>query len=165
MAEKDNERDEFIEQFKIQLLHVDEFVQTILNAHWEVEGHLDQFLERIFLHPEVIEEGRLQFFAKVHIARAYTPDHSRPEWPLMLALNTLRNQIAHRSRNRPLLVDTKKLKSLLVNCYSAHGKMPVQNLSTKDIVVYSAAICCGFLLVLDEQLARAKGEWVEGEDE
>jgi hypothetical protein len=52
MADDEKQADEFIEAFRKQLGHVDEFVQILLNAHLDVEGELDTFVEQIFLNPE-----------------------------------------------------------------------------------------------------------------
>ena len=165
MIENREGRDEFIEAFRKQLEHVDDFIQTVLNAHLEVEGQLEKFLDRIFFHPEYIEDGRLQFFNKVHVARAYTTEsHNAPEWSMMLALNTIRNKVAHRSRNKVLEINMVELTKSLAKTHSSRDRASIKNLSHKDVVVYSPAICSGFLLILEEQLARAKGEPIDDEN-
>ena len=55
MIENREGRDEFIEAFRKQLEHVDDFIQTVLNAHLEVEGQLEKFLDRIFFHLNILK--------------------------------------------------------------------------------------------------------------
>jgi hypothetical protein len=105
------EQDEFIEEFRKHLGHVNELLQLFLNSHLEVEGDLDRFLGEMFFHPEYLEDARISFAQKVQIAPAYTPeDHDRPEWHVMLVLNKIRNDIAHRSRHKPLKIHIEKLR-------------------------------------------------------
>jgi hypothetical protein len=99
----EDESRNFIKSFHKDLLHVDDFVQVVLNGHLEVEGHLDDVIDLLFFHSSYIEEAGLGFYHKVHIARAsFELGHSRPEWRLMLELNKLRNKVAHRSARKEL---------------------------------------------------------------
>jgi hypothetical protein len=59
MAEDEEGPDDFIEKFRTHLGHVNEFVQLVLNSHLEIEGHLDEFIDRMFFHPEHLEDARL----------------------------------------------------------------------------------------------------------
>jgi hypothetical protein len=76
----EDESENFIEGFRKDLLYVDDFVQAVLNGHLKVESELDDIIDLIFLSRASCESG-----------------HARPEWALMLALNSLRNKLAHRS--------------------------------------------------------------------
>src|ERR1700710_2631703 len=110
MAVEDDD-DDFIEKFRKQLSETDPFIQLVLNGHFDVEQQLDEFVDQIFFHPQYLEKGRLRFFHKVHIAQAYTQiSHDRPEWRLMLELNSLRNKIAHRSTRKSTFFDISDLR-------------------------------------------------------
>ena len=125
MAEGQEDRDEFIEAFRKQLGHVDKFIQLVLNSHLEVEGHLDEFVDRIFFHPEHLEDARLSFPQKVHIARSYTTDsNNAAEWRVMLALHAMRNKIAHRRRNKVLKINIGDLRDALWKAYSSRTAHP-----------------------------------------
>jgi hypothetical protein len=73
-----------------------------LKGHLIIESALDNILDLIFFHPEHLNEARLTFSQKVHLARGYAlRKNANPLWTLILELNSLRNEIAHRlSRER-----------------------------------------------------------------
>lgn len=155
----------FINAFRKQLHHVDDFIQVVLNGHLEIEGELDIYLDRIFAHPKHLRDARLSFYQKVCITRAYTPlSHERPEWPMMILFNSIRNKIAHRSRHDVLLVDMREIRSLVQGVASEPYQSELETAEHKDIMIYAAALCSGFLSMMEEQLAAYKGEAASGED-
>jgi hypothetical protein len=56
----------------------------------------------------------LSFYQKVYVARASCESgHARPEWALMLALNSLRTKLAHRSIRKELEINLSNFSSIL----------------------------------------------------
>jgi hypothetical protein len=160
MSTNEEKKDKFIQNFREHLGDVNGLLQVFLNGHLEVEGDLDSFLNEMFFRPEYLEDARLSFAQKVQIARAYTPeDHSRPEWELMLRLNKIRNDIAHRSRHKPLKIEIERLREATAKTYLR--KDVVANLDPLDVVVRAVAMCCGFLGVMTDLLKKAQGKPVE----
>src|SRR5262245_11439416 len=108
----DNEPpDNFIEEFRKQLGHVDEFVALVLNGHLEIEGHLDDNLKHFKQNYRPADYG---FYRKVDFLRAYrTNPDQEAEWRVMLALNDLRNQIAHRGRQQKYVFPLGPLRAAL----------------------------------------------------
>jgi hypothetical protein len=163
---EEEKSDAFIEKLRAHLGHVNEFVQLVLNSHLEVEGDLDKLVDRIFFHPEHLEDARLSFPQKVHIARSYTTEsHNAKEWSVMLALHAMRNRIAHRSRNKVLKVNVTPLREVTSKAFPSNMRLTIKRLGGTDVVVYAAALCCGFLVVLEEELAKAQGEEIEEDAE
>lgn len=160
----DDDADQFIKEFRKHLSHTSEFIQTLLNAHLEVEGDLDTFLDQVFLNPEYLEKARLTFYQKVQLCRAYSDvNHHADDWLLMGALNALRNKIAHRSRRKMLKLDLRELRGL-VEGRSERLRADMQGASNAEVVVHAAALCCGFLSFLLDNLKRAQGFEAEGEE-
>ena len=92
--------------------------------------------------------------------RAYTPEFgNRPEWLLMLRLNKIRNDIAHRSRHKPLAINIAKLRRAAAD--TCTQKEETETLDHEKLVVHAALTCCGFLAVLTDELKRAQGKEVE----
>src|SRR5262245_11506894 len=82
--------------FEQHFSQVDEVAQSVLKGHLVIEQALDNILATMFFHPEHIALGRFTFAQKVNIARAFClrKDKLSP-WQQILALNSLRNEIAH----------------------------------------------------------------------
>jgi hypothetical protein len=85
--------------------------------------------------------------------------HSRPEWKLMHELNKIRNDIAHRSRHKPLKIEIEKLRKATIGM--SRKKKEVEHLDIEKLVVHAALTCCGFLAVLTDELKKAQGKEVE----
>jgi hypothetical protein len=155
MVDDKEESDDFIDAFREQLRHVDDLVPVVLNGHLAVEMHLDDFLDHMFFHPSYIEKAGLSFYHKLHIARAYSElGHTRPEWDLMLALNSVRNKIAHRGMRKELKVDLGKFRKLLPQ---AIKDVKVEDLNPRDLIVHTVAMCSGYLVFLRDQLRELQG--------
>src|ERR1700694_1634976 len=75
---------------------VDPLALVILKGHLIVESALDNILSVLFFYPEHLREARLGFVQKVHIVRAFALRKNKaPIWPIILAVNELRNEITH----------------------------------------------------------------------
>jgi hypothetical protein len=160
----DDDADQFIKKFRKHLGHTSEFIQTLLNAHLEVEGDLDTFLDQVFLNPEYLEKARLSFYQKVQLCRAYSNvNHDAADWKLMDGLNALRNKVAHRSRHKVLKLDLRELRGLIEE-RSERLRSEMQGASNIEVVVHAAALCSGFLSFLLDNLKRAQGLEVDDDE-
>ena len=153
-----------IGNFQEDLRHVDESIAIALNAHLQIEGSIDDYLKSIFAHPKYLEGARLSFFDKFSIARAYTPaSHGRPEWEMMALINTIRNKIAHRRRDKAPQIDTGRLRSIMHESFEKL-RVELKDADPKEVMAYAAAICCGFLLLLKEQVSQTERVQIREED-
>jgi hypothetical protein len=157
MGSDDTKTDEFIEEYKTQLASIDTSVQLILGSHFDVEKHLDDFLDEVFFHPIYIENAGLGFRAKTYIARACSDlGHERPEWRLMLALNSLRNKVAHRSTRKELKVSLGEFRKGLIELKLIG--VEVERLGHHDLIVHAAAVCSGYLINMRDQWRELQGK-------
>ncbi len=87
------------EDFRKRLSKIDELAQVILNCHLEIERDLDIALQSGCFHPTYIYDDRPpRFVDKIKITRAFSAVYQESAvWGLVLALNKLRNEIAHGS--------------------------------------------------------------------
>jgi hypothetical protein len=151
----EDESENFIEGFRKDLLHVDDFVQAALNGHLQVESELDDIIDLMFLHPSYIEKANLSFYQKVYVARGSCElGHERPEWALMLALNSVRNKLAHRSIRKELGINISNFRNLL---REMNSKYKIDDLNGHDLIVYAVATCCGYPLILRDRLRESRG--------
>jgi hypothetical protein len=154
-------QDSFLEEFRKQLQHVDEFVALVLNGHLEIEGHLDDNV-KYFLDDR--QPAQLGFFPKVDLLRR---DRSNPddeaEWRMMLALNDLRNRIAHRRKEQDTF-DVTPVKAALLQHQSSKVRDEAAQLDAKELIVFASALCCGFLAWLESYLDPEEGRVLEDEN-
>jgi hypothetical protein len=75
---------------------VDPLVPVVLKGHLLIERILDDLISSVCINPDHIWNGRFTFAQKVDLARAFAFNKdNHPVWTIVLALNTLRNEIAH----------------------------------------------------------------------
>src|SRR4029077_39150 len=143
----------FIGKFREYLGRVDNVAQMVRKGHLEVEAELDDVLKAILFHPEHLRESRLTFHQKVHVVRAYALRKSdAAEWRLMAALNSLRNDIAHGQKSEKRSVRIAELRQILSGIGAVAFQGGVKKATEEEIVVYAAAVCNGFLLLLKDYI-------------
>jgi hypothetical protein len=97
----------------------------------------------------------LSFYQKVYVARGSCElGHERPEWALMLALNSVRNKLAHRSIRKELGINISNFRNLL---REMNSKYKIDDLNGHDLIVYAVATCCGYPLILRDRLRESRG--------
>jgi len=84
-----------LKRFHEQISEIDRFATAVLKAHFLVEEQIDSLLEVVAKNPKHLE-GRPSFDRKVKWIRAFGPLGDNEHWQLILALNTLRNKVAHK---------------------------------------------------------------------
>jgi len=95
---------EVLNAFERHLARIDELTHTILKGHLLVEEALTKALYAAFPNSSHLNRGSFRFFQKIQLLRAISkfPDDSL--WEMILALNSLRNEVAH-SLDSPKLND------------------------------------------------------------
>src|SRR5262245_32386458 len=79
-----------------QMGRIDEPALAVLKGQLLLEEQLDRILTRFVFHPEHLEQANLRFYQKVCVARSISLDEQvNPMWELVLAVNALRNELAH----------------------------------------------------------------------
>ena len=84
-------------RFRQEMEDVDELVHVLLKGHLLLEEALTRILEQYIFQREYLGETRLSFHQKMLLGRSLClRKHSLGEWDLLAAINTLRNEIAHK---------------------------------------------------------------------
>src|SRR5690348_1381835 len=87
----------YLDALNEEMGSVDALAQVILKGHLVIEGALDNILTLMLFHAEHLRDARLSFVQKVHVTRGYAlRKNTNSIWYLILEINSLRNNIAHR---------------------------------------------------------------------
>ena len=143
----------FIEQFR----QVDESVVAVLKGHLLIEEALDGIIGAFVFHAECLSGARLTFKQKLQIARAISlREESNSMWSIPVALNSLRNEFAHRLKSPRR---AQKMKALL-DAYRAetkgHPAAKHADLPEPAAIVAVCAFFLGFLTTFKEEVDRFK---------
>jgi hypothetical protein len=141
------ENDEFFEEFKKHITKVDELANVVLKSHLLVEQDLDEPIAVIFFHPDHVLNAGLNFDRKVQVVRAMSLRTDLVSvWDLLLALNSLRNQVAHRQTD-PAGKKRKmdRLRQICLAYVKPESRREHENDPDTTMVVFACAICSGFL--------------------
>ncbi|GLR91858.1 hypothetical protein [Bradyrhizobium iriomotense] len=91
-----HERNPYEKEFEELMDELDPLVPVVLKGYLLIERILDNLISSICFHLDHIWNGRFTFAQKVNLARAFAFNRdNHPVWTLVLALNALRNEIAH----------------------------------------------------------------------
>jgi hypothetical protein len=129
---------------------VDELGSVILKGHLILETILNNIFDTIFFHPEHVHAARLRFYVKVQVVKAYALRKDKIDvWELILAFNSLRNEIAHKLEPDERHKKVEKLREYLVREVSGEALGDDTDLS---VVTLACSLCCGFLEALEKDL-------------
>jgi hypothetical protein len=145
-----------LQRYVEQLQNVDELTLVILKGHLLVEEMLTRILETFVFHPEHLEKCNLRFAQKVELARSVSLDeHQNPMWKLVIALNTLRNELAHSldSPKRQSKIDALMSTYFEVNS-GMEGIEEHKKLEDKIVAAFAIALCLGFLSTFEQEVQR-----------
>ncbi|MBN8818305.1 MAG: hypothetical protein J0I80_06250 [Sphingomonas sp.] len=82
----------FIEQFN----NLDDTIVIVLKAHILIEELLDGIISTFVFHAEPLDEARLSFAQKLHLARAMSlREQDNSMWKIGVSYNSQRNDLAH----------------------------------------------------------------------
>ena len=84
-----------LEEFDKRISEIDQFATMVLKAHFLIEEQLDATLEAAAKGPKYLDLERATFAQKVKWVRAFAPEGDNFIWPVIVAINTVRNKVAH----------------------------------------------------------------------
>lgn len=126
---------------------VDEVAHVLLKGHLLLEETLSAVLDQYVFHREHLEDARLTFAQKVQLARAFClRKNTLGEWELVLAINALRNDLAHRLNSSGREAKLARVRDLYVRETASFAR-PEDRKKWTDVVVLLNACghCAGFL--------------------
>lgn len=126
---------------------VDEVAHVLLKGHLLIEEALSEVLAQYVFHREHLAEARLTFAQKTQLARALClRKNTFGEWDLISAINSLRNDLAHRLNSSDRDKKLAKVKDLYIR--EAGGFDMVEEVKKESeavILLYACAHSAGFL--------------------
>lgn len=161
--DEESDGEGFFENFKKDLSTVDKFASLVLRGHYVLERAIDTIIGHIFFHPDGILNDRFGFTfeRKVRIVRAMSRnarDHAH--WDIVLAMNSLRNTIAHHGyEERQQRVDRIRVLCLESAALEKHERE--HGSGDNGLVLFAFAICAGFLAYIEDDLESLREE-IEG---
>lgn len=140
-------------RFREELDQVDELVHTLLKGHLLIEEVLSSILEKLAFHPQHLTEARLTFKQKVVLCRSLCLDQDQcGTWELILAINSLRNELAHRLKSKERDKRLQKLKERYLKEVAGSEIVQLINSQADHLMVLNAcAQCAGFLAQLESE--------------
>ena len=146
--------EKYLADFEKHFAGVDELDMVVLKGHLLIEAALDNVITAIFFHPEYISNGRFGFGQKVQIGRGYCFRKDKlPMWNVMLAVNNIRNEIAHNLEGSKKQNKLNQLRRLLIadenNKTIAHA---FEVIDDSDIIRLACQLCVGFLAAFELDL-------------
>jgi hypothetical protein len=140
-----------------QLSEIDDLSVVVLKCHLVIESALDFIISLIFFHPRYILEGRFNFVQKVNVARSYCLRQDIEfVWSGLLAINTLRNEIAHNLSGSRRQRKMKELRALFLVNSSIEYIAFYETASEAHIVQGISAECLALLSAFEEDLKAVK---------
>ena len=74
---------------------------AVLNTHFLLEAKINELLESVAKSPKFLQlESNIPFAQRVKWLRAFAPFGEDKSWELVLAINRLRNKVAHKFDGR-----------------------------------------------------------------
>jgi hypothetical protein len=154
------EHDEFYQNYRQALLRISTLTQMVLNAHFDVERTLDRFIERTFHNPEHVRN--FKFADKIRVIRAYAPiGEEAQDWQVIIKLNELRNEIAHRRRKQAATSKLNALADALRSIERGEIRKELEGADEEKVIAYAGLIGSGFIAILEEEVLKSQGRWTE----
>jgi len=137
-------------KLEASLQHVDESAVVLLKGHLIIEEALNEIIGTFVFHSEQLDKVRISFAQKVAIARAMSLDeHENEMWQLILAVNSLRNELAHslnspkRQKKTKALIDLQK--KLRGQTTAPDGSEVPEHVILSFVVAFSLGFLSGFI--------------------
>jgi len=149
-----------MEKFKSNLMGLSEIDLIILRGHLLLEEYLYNAICEFVFHPTFIKKADMSFSQMVSIARSISLDEENNSvWGLILAINKLRNKIAH---ELPTSVRIKEYVAKVKDLYNGemNGVEDAQERMWKNDdckgMTFAVAMGMGFLNEFLEEVKRFK---------
>jgi hypothetical protein len=147
-----------IRRFEQEMSTVDETVHILLKGHLLLEEALALIIDQHVFHREHIEDARLSFAQKLHVARSLClRKNALGEWELVAAINGLRNDLAHRLNSPDRQKKLEKVKAVYFREAAGFGRLEdIKAKRDHEIVLAACAHCAGFLATCAEDLRHLR---------
>ena len=138
--------------------NVDRETLVVLKGHLLIEESLNSIIETFVHHAEKMQNAKLSFFQKVHIAKSMSlTEHESSAWILIEHINSLRNDFAHKLESEKRAAKIENLKKLYAleckdNEFTEDPTAEDNSLFIGDVV----AFCLGFLGSFEAEVMRFK---------
>lgn len=145
-----------LKRFAEQMTQVDELALVVLKGHLVLEEQLERILGTFVFHRKHLEAADLSFYKKVCLARSVSLDEPENSmWELVLAVNALRNELAHALHSEKRQKKFERLKTL----YVAENDVSPDEANALDqhvLASFAIALALGFLGSFEEEVVRFK---------
>ncbi|RYY82934.1 MAG: hypothetical protein EOO15_22225 [Chitinophagaceae bacterium] len=143
-----------IDRFNTEMSAIDEMVHVLLKGHLLLEEALAQLIDQLVFHQKFLSEAKLTFAQKVHIARSMCLRKADAgAWGILLAVNGLRNDLAHRLNSPEREKRVEKVKNLFFKDASDNERIKdIMAMRDHEIVMSACAHCAGFLTAATSDL-------------
>ncbi len=135
-----------LSRFLKQMAEVDQVTQVVLKGHLLCEESLGRVIENFVFYPSHLDACHLSFYQKVEMSRALClRKNNFTIWELLLAINSLRNELAHSLESSKRQGKIEKVKRLVAEeMKSEHESLDQDD---PDFIILSKAcgLCLGFL--------------------
>jgi len=154
MTQKPNPYErEFVELME----DVDPLVPVVLKGHLLIERILDNLISSICFQPEHIWNSRFTFAQKVNLARAFAFNkHKHPVWILVLALNALRNEIAHNRPSERTQMKMNQVRRLWLAEIDEHVRMIDAADTDPMVIIHATGHCSNFVAEIEDELKNVR---------
>ena len=146
-----------LKRFVEQVEAVDELTVVVLKGHLLVEEALERITTKFVHHGDHLLKADPRFPQLVAMARAMSlDDQDNSMWELVLAVNGLRNQLAHSLEPSKRLQRFDQLKALYASQIpNEHAEVLLAaDLPDHKIATYAVAMCLGFLDSFEAEVER-----------
>jgi hypothetical protein len=148
-----------LERFNAALLDMDEVVLVLLKGHLLIEEALTGIIELHTFHHEHLDAARLSFNQKACVARALAFRRADiGEWELIQAINTLRNDLAHRLESEERENKLMRLREVYLREAAGMGNLEEQkSLDPPALIASACALVLGVLSSIHEDSNALRG--------
>jgi len=142
---------------------IDEVALVVLKGHLLIEESLGRIISWFVFHADKLDSARLSFAQQVWIARSMSLDEAdNTMWDLILAINGLRNDLAHNLHSEKRKSRVERVLSLY-NAETRDLRSDERATETEEqhvVLSYAIGLCLGFLSAFEAEVERFK-EWLE----
>jgi|SRR5271165_6921276 len=137
-----------VDEFDKQISEIDQLATAVLKTHFLIEEFIDLILEEVARNPQHLELER-PFIQKVKWIRAFAPMGDDERWQLILAINTLRNKVAHKFDGPERKAALQNLRKELICCIFNE-----QEWRDYDLILAAATESRLFLVEIRNQIGK-----------
>jgi hypothetical protein len=157
--QQENEVSRSVARFHAVMGAVDEITHVVLKGHLLIEETLTNTIALHMFHPEHFHDAKLSFDKKISLGRALCLRKNRlGEWDMLVALNELRNVLAHNLNSPKQQAKINRLRTLTLketDQFPEVGKYLNDN-GDKEMIIYSCGHILGFLERFEEDAKQLR---------